>query len=341
VGWVAKTGQSLIVPDVASDARYVAARPLTRSEVATPLTVSGRTIGVFNLESDREDAYHEGHLELLDGFAAQAAVAIERARLTQEQLERRRIEKELAIAREIQASFLPKAAPAIPGFEVAGATHPHDEVGGDYFDFVPVSDARVGLAIADVSGKGIPAALLMAGFRMSLLAEVRNDFAIRAVMRKVNSLMYESTERDKFVTAFYGVLDWRNQVLIFSNAGHNPPILLRADGSFEYLEEGGTAFGVLSDSRYDERPIAIRPGDLLVLYTDGMSEAEAPNGEQFGTRRLEQAMARLRGEPAKQILEGMIAEVTRWCGTRGPNDDLTLIVLKACPGGTAPPSSIT
>jgi hypothetical protein len=120
-----------------------------------------------------------------------------------------------------------------------------------------------------VSGKGIPAGLLMAGFRMSLLAEIRNDFAIRAVMRKVNTLLHESTDRDKFVTAFYGVLDYKNRVLIFSNAGHNPPILARAQGPIELLVEGGVALGVLPDAVYEERPIALHPGDVLLLYTTG------------------------------------------------------------------------
>ena len=333
VGWVAKTGQPVIVPDVTSDPRYVAARSSTRSEVASPLLLERRTIGVFNLESDQDDAYHDGHLALLSVFASQAAVAIERARLTRELLERRRLEKELAIAREIQLSFLPKRPPQIPGFDVAGESRTHDEVGGDYYDFVPVAETRVGLAIADVSGKGIPAALIMAGFRMSLLAEIRNEFAIRAVMRKVNSLLHESTDRDKFVTAFYGVLDFKNKVLIFSNAGHNPPILRRADGRFEYLEEGGVALGVLPDARYDERPIALRPGDLLVLYTDGITETEAPSGEQFGTRRLEQAMEHVREKTASEIVEGLVSEVTRWAGEKGVSDDLTLIVLKAQPEG--------
>jgi phosphoserine phosphatase RsbU/P len=331
VGWVAKTGQPVIVPDVRRDARYVAARPATRSELAAPLMIDGRTLGVFNLESDVEDAYHEGHLDLLAAFAAQAAVAIERVRHTREQLDRRRLEKELAIAREIQLSFLPKIAPDIPGFEIAGTTRPHDEVGGDYFDFISVSDSRLGLAIADVSGKGIPAALIMAGFRMSLLAEIRNEFAIRAIMRKVNSLLYESMDRDKFVTAFYGVLDFRHSVLIFSNAGHNPPILLRVDGSVEELSDGGVALGVLSDARYEERPVAIGPGDVLVLYTDGITEAEAPGGEQFGRKRLEDCAKRLAKLPAQQMVDGVVAEVQKFAGERGQSDDLTLVVLKALP----------
>jgi phosphoserine phosphatase RsbU/P len=329
VGWVAKTNESVIVPDVKRDPRYVAARPATRSELATPLRVGGRAVGVFNLESDMVDAYHDGHLEMVAAFAAQAAIAIERAQLLRDLVERRRLEKELAIAREIQLSFLPTRAPQVAGFELAGATQPHDEVGGDYYDFIPVTETRLGLAIADVAGKGIPAALIMAGFRMSLLAEVRNEFAIRAVMRKVNSLLHESTERDKFVTAFYGVLDYRNSVLSFSNAGHNPPILRHRDGSLEYLVDGGLALGIMPDSRYEERPIALRPGDLLVLYTDGVSEAESPEGEQFGTARIEAVMARLAEQGAQAVLDGLLEEVKAFTAERGQNDDLTLLVVKA------------
>jgi phosphoserine phosphatase RsbU/P len=255
-------------------------------------------------------------------------VAVERARLTRELLERRRLEKELAIARDIQLSFLPKAAPVISGYDLAGAARPHAEVGGDYFDFIRVSEGRLGLAIADSSGKGIPAALLMAGFRMSLLAEIRNEFAIRAVMRKVNSLLHESIERDKFVTAFYGVLDVKNRALIFSNAGHNPPILLRANGTLEGLVEGGVALGVLPDATYDERPVALSPGDTLLLYTDGVSEAESPTGEQYGQWRLEQLLIRLHGRGAQEILDGVVEDVLAWAGIRGQNDDLTLMVVK-------------
>jgi serine phosphatase RsbU (regulator of sigma subunit) len=328
VGWVAKTGQAVIVPDVTRDPRYVAARVETRSELAAPLQVEGRTIGVFNLESDLEDAYHEGHLDILSTFASHAAVAIERARLTRELLQRRNLERELEVAREIQESFLPKQAPVIPGFDLAGTALPHREVGGDYYDFIRVSDSRLGLAIADVSGKGIPAALLMAGFRMCLLAEIRNEFAIRAVMRKVNSLLHESTDRDKFVTAVYGVLDFRNRVLIFSNAGHNPPILAREDGTIEYLFDGGVALGVLPDASYEERPIALRPGDVLVMYTDGVSEAESSSREQFGQMRLESALLELRDRGAREIVDGLLAAVEDWSGERGRTDDLTLMVVK-------------
>jgi phosphoserine phosphatase RsbU/P len=328
VGWVAKTGEPVIVPDVSKDPRYVTARPGTRSELAAPMVVDGQLIGVFNLESDLDDAYHEGHLELLSAFAAQAAVALQRARIGRDLVEQKRLERELAIARDIQRSFLPSGAPDVPGFDVAGTSISHDQVGGDYYDFIPVSETRLGLAIADVSGKGIPAALIMAGFRMSLLAEIRNEFAIRAVMRKVSLLLHESTERNKFVTAFYGVLDWKNGVLIFSNAGHNPPMLVHRDGSSEKLTEGGVALGVLPDARYEERPVAMLNGDVLVLYTDGVSEAENAKGELFGEQRLEDLVRRHAHSPAADILKRIVDTVTEWAGEKGANDDVTLIVVR-------------
>lgn len=331
VGWVAKSGEPVIVPDVQKDPRYVAARLSSRSEIATPLIVEGRVIGVFNLESDKEDLYHQGHLELLNAFSAQAAVAVERARTARDRVEARRLEKELAIARDIQRSFLPATAPRVPGFDLAGTSISHDQVGGDYYDFIAVSETRLGLAVADVSGKGIPAALLMAGFRMCLLAEIRNEFAIRAVMRKVNQLLHESTDRGKFVTAFYGVLDWRNGVLIFSNAGHNPPLLIRADGTTEPLSEGGVALGVLEDTHYEERPLAIASGDICVLYTDGVSEAEDENGEQFGPERIEQIVRANPTHSARELLQDLIAAVLDWTGEKGPGDDLTLLVMRKLP----------
>jgi sigma-B regulation protein RsbU (phosphoserine phosphatase) len=338
VGWVAKSGQPVIVPDVRRDPRYVAARLGTRSEIAAPLMVEGRVIGVFNLESDHEDLYHEGHLELLLAFAAQAALAVERARTARARVEQRRLERDLAIARDIQRSFLPASAPRVPGFDLAGTSISHDKVGGDYYDFITVSDTRLGLAIADVSGKGIPAGLLMAGFRMSLLAEIRNEYAIRAVMRKVNRLLHESTERDRFVTAFYGVLDWRNGMIIFSNAGHNPPMVIRADGTVEELTEGGVALGVLEDTQYEERPVALHAGDVVVMYTDGISEAEDEHGEQFSPTRIEQVVRANPTHTARELTQDIVAAVLDWAGEKGPGDDLTLIVLRSLKPGAGNPT---
>jgi serine phosphatase RsbU (regulator of sigma subunit) len=329
VGWVAKTGESVIVADTSEDTRYVSARPSTRSEMASPMLAGGEVIGVFNLESDRVDSYTESHLELLHAFAAQAAAAVERARLLDVSMERRNLERELTIARQIQTTFLPTKDPEVPGFDIAGLNLPYSEVGGDYFDFISVLDDQLGIAICDVAGKGIPAAILMASFRASMLAEIRNQFTLRTVIAKVNGLLTESTDQGKFVTAFYGLLDTKNSVFTFVNAGHNPPILRRSDGSIEPLLEGGLALGILPDSRYEERPVSLRPGDILLLYTDGVSEAADASGEQFGTDRLEELLAELKDRGARQIVDAVLDRVIRFVGGPGElSDDLTVVCLK-------------
>jgi len=328
VGWVAKTGESVIVPDAMKDKRYVAARPSTRSEMACPIVGQGRIIGVFNLENDDTDAYHEGHLEFLKTFASQAAAAIERARLLDAALEARNLERELEIARGIQESFLPEKAPEMAGLDLHGINLSYGEVGGDYYDFIPIVENQLGLAIGDVSGKGVAAALLMAAFRASLLAEIRNHYAIRRIFEKVNRLLYESTDTGKFVTAFYGVLDVKNRVFTFSNAGHNPPLLLRANGSVEWLTEGGLALGILSDATYEERPIALAAGDVLVLYTDGVTEASNSTGEQYGVKRLEELVRARASEPARAVVEALRSEVEAFTGELHLNDDLTVVVAR-------------
>ena len=328
VGWVAKTGEAIIVPDTRKDTRYVAARPSTMSEMACAIVSQGRIIGVFNLENDDLDAYHEGHLEFLKTFASQAAAAIERARLLDAALEARNLERELDIARGIQASFLPERAPQIAGLDLAGVNLPYREVGGDYYDYIPIVDNQLGLAIGDVSGKGIAAALLMAAFRASLLAEIRNHYAIRRILQKVNRLLYESTDTGKFVTAFYGVLDAKNRVFTFSNAGHNPPLLLRADGRNEWLTEGGLALGVLEDAQYEERPVPLSLGDVIVLYTDGVTEAMDAQEEQYGTQRLETLARSLAKGPAQELVAAIVGDVERFTGERHLNDDLTLVVAR-------------
>ena len=335
VNWVARTGESVIVPDTSTDKRYLAARPTTRSEMACPLIAGGKVLGVFNLESDRGDTYSEGHLEVLLAFASQAAATIERARLLDEAMERRHLERELAIARQIQTSFLPKADPQIAGYDVSGVNMPYSEVGGDYFDFIPIIENQTGIAISDVSGKGIPAALLMAAYRASLLAEIRNEFAMRTIFAKVNLLLYESTDRGKFVTAFYAVLDSKSHVLTFSNAGHDPPILLRADGSAEFLREGGLPMGILPTSQYEERRTGVGPGDVLLLYTDGVSEATNAAGEQFGPARIEALVRELRGAAAREIVRGVVAQVSEFVGGAGAlHDDLTVVCVKRLPAGS-------
>ena len=328
VGTVAKEGKGLIVPDVKQDPRYVMARPETLSEIIVPLVSKDEVIGVLNLESDKTYAFGQAELELLSSFASQAAIAIENARLYQEIKEKKHLEEELAVAREIQFSFLPKSDPHYPNFEIAGTALPSEQVGGDYYDFIPITENQIGLVIGDVSGKGIPAALIMASFRASLIAEIRNNYSIATILSKVNALLYESTEASSFVTSVYGVLDTKNRILTYSNAGHNYPLWIQASGEIKALQTGGTILGAFPDSLYEEERLELKPGDILVFYTDGVTDAQNSNQEFFGEQHLLNIITRERNRSAPEIRQSVLAAIHDFVGSAPQFDDMTLIVLK-------------
>ncbi|MCK5347730.1 MAG: SpoIIE family protein phosphatase, partial [Candidatus Heimdallarchaeota archaeon] len=286
VGHVAETGEPVIVPNVTTNEFYIDMYCNTKSEICVPIKIGDRIIGVFNLESDKLNAYDNNNLNLLNAFASQAGISIERARLHEELLAGQKINEQLQIARDIQQSFLPKKKLNLTGYDITGENIPSGQVGGDYFDFIRIIDNQIGIAIADGSGKGIPASLLMASFRASLIAEIRNNFAIRTICKKVNRLLFESIQSGNFVTAVYGVLDTKNHVFTFANCGHDQPILLRASGEVERLSEGGPILGVTSDSEYEERPIYIGVDDIIILFTDGVVEVFNDAEEEFGEHRI-------------------------------------------------------
>jgi len=328
VGWIANTGEAVIVPDVNKDDRYISGHPDTISEIGVPIKIDGRIIGVLNLESDEPNAYDDHALELVSGFASHAAISIERAIMHKNMIENQRFAEQLSIARDIQLTFLPKKDPVVPGYDISGVNIPSGEVGGDYFDYIKIVDYQTGIAIADVSGKGIPAALIMASYRASLIAEIRNNYAIRIICAKVNSLLYESLEQGNYVTAFYGVLDSKNDIFTSCNCGHNRPIVIRNDGSIELLKEGGLALGVLQHTIYEERPISIRSGDMIVFYTDGVTEVNNERDEEFGEDRLIGLLKQYHELPSRDIQKKIIQEVRGFASKDHNFDDLTLIVLK-------------
>jgi len=328
LGAAAKEGKPIIVSDVARDSRYIMARPGTRSEVIVPLVSKSEIIGVFNLECDQLCSYGQREMELLSSFASQAAIAIENARLFEEVREKKHLEEELAVARDIQLSFLPKQDPEIPGFQIAGAALPSERVGGDYYDYISIADGQLGLVIGDVSGKGMPAALIMASFRASLIAEIRNNYSIATILSKVNALQFESTEAASFVTAVYGVLDTQNRILTYSNAGHNYPLWVRATGGIRVLETGGTVLGAFPDSAYEQERLDLVPGDVLVFYTDGVTDARNGDQEMFGEERLLDLVQTERGRSAGEIRQAVLSAVNAFVHGAPQFDDITLIVLK-------------
>ena len=328
VGYVADIGEPIIVSNVADNPHYIDMHCNTKSEMLVPLKVDKRVVGVFNIESDKLNAYSQNDLRLMTAFAAQAAVSIERAKLHEQLVESNRIAQQIKIARDIQMSFLPKTELSMPGYDITGENIPSDDVGGDYYDFIRIVDNQVGIAIGDVSGKGIPAALLMASFRASMIAEIRNNYSIRIICKKVNRLLYESMQPGNFVTAVYGVLDSKNHVFTFANCGHNLPLLLRADGSVEHLSEGGPLLGVTRDAEYEERPVYIGKNDIIILFTDGVVEVFNDNDEEFGEERLIEIIKANKNKSTTEIRDAIYMAVKEFASDSYTFDDFTMIVLK-------------
>ncbi len=261
-------------------------------------------------------------------LARQALAALESVRLHKVRVEKQRQDREMQIAREIQQSLFPSERPLVPGFQVAAESRPCYQVGGDHFDFIPLPGGRLAIGIADVSGKGAPASILMASVHASLraLAGTARPVALAA---RLNQFLYESTQPNKYVTLVYGELDPATRRLTYVNAGHVPPYLVGGGGAARRLEKGGPALGLLDDARYEEGQIELQPGDLVAMVTDGVTEAQSPAGEEFGDARVELALARAAGLDAGAAVQYLVAAALEWAGSAGCSDDLTVLTLKA------------
>jgi len=328
IGWAAKEGTDLLVEDVENDDRYIPAREETRSEMVALLRRGNRIVGAFNVESNTVNAYTRSDMVLLHALAGQAAIAVDNALLYRDVLEKRRLDAELSLAQDIQRKLLPDKAPRLDGWEMAGLNMPAARVGGDYYDFIWINDDVIGICIADVSGKGVPAGLVMATFRASLLAEVLNEYSIEIIMRKVNQLLIRSTDRGVFVTSVYGTLELKSGLFTYCNAGHVEPIILSADGEPRTLQGSDLILGSFSHANYELRRVRLSVGEILVLYTDGVVEAMGSSGEEFGIDRLIDMIRAHRTDPAIEIRDRIYAEVLNFSADPSLLDDLTAMVIK-------------
>lgn len=250
--------------------------------------------------------------------------------IERETAEREAQGQELEQAREIQQSLLPKEIPQIPGFEIDGVWEPARVVGGDYFDVICLSPTRLGICIADVVGKSVSAALLMANVQASVRAFATDSTSPSDLCRRVNSVLCSSIGVGKFVTLFYGVLDAELRTLHYANAGHLPPILLRAGGAVEQLESGDAVLGVFPAWQYQDSFLRLEPGDRLLLFTDGITEAGVPGGEEFGEERVIAGLRQCRGQSAHQLTSHLLAEAKQFCASQ-LRDDATLVGIAVLP----------
>jgi phosphoserine phosphatase RsbU/P len=329
IGTVAESGKPIISPDVSLDPRYFAARRLTRSEIVAPIISNDHVIGVFDLESDDLDAYSEDDLAILQLLTSQVAIIIEKVHLHEQVVEKKRIQAQLEIARQVQLELLPASDPVVEGFDVSAYIFPTEEVSGDYYDWVRIFDDQIGIVVADAVGKGIPAALLMSFLRASLRAGLQIGYGPHVAFSRVSALLRESIEDNKFITAIYGILDSTNKTFVFSNAGHNPPLLIKPDGEYRFVEYGDVPLGMFDDSHYHQHFIRFEPGQVMVIYTDGLTEAANPNGEEFGNDRFAKSVLACIDLPAKRMIDHIRKDVADFTERKFLDDDGTLFIVKA------------
>jgi sigma-B regulation protein RsbU (phosphoserine phosphatase) len=351
-GHVGATRELVNIPDAYADPRF---NPevdrkggfRTRSILTAPLlSHDGRLMGVIQLlnKSTGEPFSAEDEV-LVRAFASHAGVALERARLVEEALEKQRIEEGLRLAHDIQMGMLPRRFPASPVLEIDAALAPAKTVGGDFYDVLErltfsdrppyaAQDGRIWFAIGDVSGKGIGAALFMAVTRTMFRAAAgagAPDPA--AVLFQVNNELAKDNERAMFVTVFAGLYDPATGVLEYANGGHNPPYVLRASGALETLPNAASpALGVMEDLPFANAEVRLGPGDALVAYTDGVNEAQNPRGELYGTPRFEAWLRAAAGRPVPELVKSLIAEIDRFEEGAAPADDITVLAFRRLAG---------
>lgn len=330
---VMKDRQSILVRDAQSDEAFRGRMSIVEQKVhtmmAVPLQTKDRIIGLIYVDSPfilRE--FTKDDLDMLTIMASQAAFRIVSALLSEAEEAEKIIRRDLSQAADIQKGMLPDQAPKVPGADLAGYNAACRTVGGDYYDFFPYPDGRVGLALGDVSGKGMPASLMMMGLqaRVQVLAEEPEDLG--AFMMRLNKATCVKCPSNRFITFFFCVVDMATGELRFANAGHNPPILVRASGEVKMLEGGGPVLGILPIAPYQEEAERLEPGDMLVVYSDGVTEATNLNYDEFDEERLIEVLRRNRTEPAVAIVEAVTKALAEFTGTAPQADDITLVVAK-------------
>ncbi|GAB4450577.1 MAG: hypothetical protein Kow00120_20900 [Anaerolineae bacterium] len=297
-----------------------------------PLATKGELRGLMLVDcSEEPTGIDERRLNILTGIAYQTTLAMEAARLRAEAGERERLERELEVARDIQSSFLPEHPPQINGWEVAAFYRPARRVGGDFYDFIPLKGGRWGIVVADVADKGVPAALFMALSRTLIRAAALSRISPSKTLERVNEMVVSDVRSDLFVTVYYLVLEPDTGLIRYATGGHNPPLHIRAqDGTARFILGRGIAIGVLDEIAVQEHGVRLEPGDVIVCYTDGVTEAINANGKEFGADRLQALVSQCATETAGEIIARISAAVDAFAGDEGQFDDLTLVVLKRC-----------
>lgn len=330
---VMKNGKSVLTSDAQHDPRYASQTMALlgiRSVLAVPLSVSASEVfGLVYADSPTyETTFSEEHLDILVTLASVASIRVENARLLEERFERERMERELELATEIQQSFQPSSPPVIEGYEFQGISFSCYEIGGDYYDFIPRHDNKMMIALGDVSGKGTAAALLMSSLHAAIHAQVAAKSTLAETVKSVNQYLADNTPTNRFVTLFIAELDPATGKLFFINAGHNPPLMGRADGRVEQLASGGFPLGILPTAEYEIGETDLQPNDALVIYSDGVSEASNLKGEEFGMERLTSVIRENLKRSASGLRDKIESSLSTFTQSTPAGDDITLVIVK-------------
>ncbi len=331
LGWMQINKKPLLVNRPREDSRFPGVRwdESVNSFLCVPLLVKSELTGVLIMFNKRGTVgFNEDDQRLLSIVAAQSAQVVESARLHEDEATLRRLQDELALASKIQLELLPKAMPVVPGYDIAGSATPAEAIGGDYFDFIGIDDGRLAICIADISGKGLSAALLMANLQATTRAQALLRLPPGECLEHSNTLLSRSTELHKFATCFYAVLEAEGNEVRYSNAGQDPPLLFTTNGGIKRLEAGGLVLGFLEHVEYQEEVVRLDPGDILVMYSDGITDAEDEQGHPFGEQRLCDVVQAHLAEPADQAVESILHAVHAHAGDHGQPDDMTVVVVR-------------
>jgi serine phosphatase RsbU (regulator of sigma subunit) len=329
---VVMRGRSVLTSDAQHDPRFASGTVVlqgVRSVLAVPLGVENKVFGIIYADSPiAEGRFTEDHLKVLTTLASVAAIRVENARLMEARLQQERLERELQLASEIQQRLQPTAPPQVNGYELQGISFPCYEIGGDYYDFIVRDDGRLVIALGDVSGKGTAAALLMSSLHAAIHAQTGSHESLVGTISAVNRYLADNIPSNRFVTLFCAELDPETGALSFLNAGHNPPLIVHSSGTVEQLAAGGLPLGIKRDADYKEGRTQMHLGDVLVIYSDGVTEATSPSGEEFGPTRLYEVVQRNVDASAAGIRDRIESALTKFAqGTRAA-DDITLVIVK-------------
>lgn len=331
LGWMQINKKPLSIQKPKNDPRFRGLKldDSIHSLLCVPLLVKSELKGVLSLCNKKDGGgFTMEDQRLLAIIAAQSAQIIETARLYEEEKALSSVREELRLALDIQLGLLPDMCPEIEGYQIAGASEPAQMVGGDYFDFINIDENRLAITLGDVSGKGLPAALLMSNLQATIRGMSLLDTSPKECLGRSNRLMYQSTDPHKFATLFYGILDTKNHRLSYSSAGHDLPFFLSGDRDTVRLKAGGLLLSCLEDSEYEEDSMGLEPEDLLVIYSDGITEARSEDEEEFGEERLSALLRQNRGLSPSDLIKRITETVREFAGSRPQMDDMTLVIVK-------------